>query len=103
MSWLEPSQVALFLDTPEDEQLVAYVEAVRGEVERVRSDLDYAQAVPDPVRVGAMLWVKALVQSRMAPSGFPAYGDPGADLYLQESTRWVEIVRLIGLRRPVVA
>jgi hypothetical protein len=103
VSWLDATDVATFLETVEDDQLRGYTDAVRGEVERVRSDLDFT-AVPDPVRVGAMLWVKSLAQARMAPSGFPAYGDPGGDVYaIADSSRWVEIVRLIGLRRPVVA
>jgi hypothetical protein len=103
VSWLTDTDTAAFLETVPDAQLTAYTAAVRGEVERIRSDLDFTQAVPAQVLVGSMLWVKALTQARMAPSGFPAYDDP-SDVYGPvSSSRWVEISRLIGLRRPVVA
>jgi hypothetical protein len=103
MPWLTADDVKEYLGLPAvDSRLTKAVDAVIAEVERVRSDLDFAAGPPDQVVFGSIMWSAELYQVRNAPQGFPAYGDPGGDIYGPiDSSRWVSISRLCGLRRPV--
>ena len=83
--------------------MVAACEAVQAEVERLRSDLDFATEVPRGVHLGAVKWAAELWQARSAPSGFAGYGD-GADLMgSMLASQRADIYRLIGIRRPLTA
>jgi hypothetical protein len=103
MAWLTPEDVQDWLELPAvDARLQSATAAVIAEVERVRKDVDFTGSAPDNITLGATLWVAELYQVRNAPSGFPGYGDPGADIYGPiDSSRWVSISRLCGLRRPL--
>lgn len=104
MAWIEPEDVAAQLDLLEvDARLTSCTEAIRIEVERLRSDLAPYTSMPASVHYGAVLWAALLYQQRNAPSGFNGYGD-GADIVGEVlGSRKGDIYRLIGLRRPVTA
>lgn len=104
MAWIEPEDVAAQLDLLEtDARLEQCTEAVKSEVERLRSDLAPYTEMPGSVHYGAVLWAALFYQHRSAPSGFAGYGD-GADLVGEVlGNRKADIYRLIGLRRPVTA
>jgi hypothetical protein len=104
MAWIEPEDVAAQLDLLEtDTRLEQCTEAVKIEVERLRSDLAPYTTMPANVHYGAVLWAALYYQHRNAPSGFAGFGD-GADLVGEVmGSRKADIYRLIGLRRPVTA
>jgi len=106
MAWLEPEDVQTYLELEEvDARLEEATAAVRSEVERLRSDLDFTGAVEIPASVifGAILWAALFYQQRNAPSGFAGYGD-GADIVGDVlGSKKADIYRFIGLRRPVTA
>jgi hypothetical protein len=106
MAWLEPEDVQTYLELEEvDARLTEATAAVRSEVERLRSDLDFTGAVEIPASVifGAILWAALFYQQRNAPSGFAGYGD-GADIVGDVlGSKKADIYRFIGLRRPVTA
>ena len=119
MGWITSDAVATYMKvtSPRQPDLDQIVAAVQAEVERVRSDIDYLNAPPttdDPVNgiigqhqnvwFGALLWATDLYQARINANGpYPQYDQDGADLYAVASTKWANISRLIGLRRPVTA
>jgi hypothetical protein len=106
MAWLEPEDVQTYLELEEvDARLTEATAAVRSEVERLRSDLNFTGAVEIPASVifGAILWAALFYQQRNAPSGFAGYGD-GADIVGDVlGSKKADIYRFIGLRRPVTA
>lgn len=106
MAWLEPEDVQTYLELEEvDARLTEATAAVRSEVERLRSDLNFTGAVQIPASVifGAILWAALFYQQRNAPSGFAGYGD-GADIVGDVlGSKKADIYRFIGLRRPVTA
>jgi hypothetical protein len=106
MAWLEPEDVAAYLELEEvDQRLEDATAGVKAEVERLRSDLVFTGAVEIPANViyGSILWAALFYQQRNAPSGFAGYGD-GADIVGDVlGSKKADIYRLIGLRRPVTA
>ena len=102
--------MASYLGTasPRQPDLDRIVAAVTAEVQRRRSDVDFSLVAETGqyanVFLGSLLWCVDLYNVRMAPTGYPGYGDQGADLYGPiDQSRWVNISRLCGLRHPVVA
>lgn len=103
MDWITPQDVADHLGTEVDDRMELATAAVKAEVERVRSDVDFSQPVDGNILYGAILWAALFYQQRNAPSGFAGYGD-GADLMGEVlGSRKGEIYRLLGLRRPLTA
>jgi hypothetical protein len=106
MAWLEPEDVAAYLELEEvDQRLEDATAGVKAEVERLRSDLVFTGAAEIPANViyGSILWAALFYQQRNAPSGFAGYGD-GADIVGDVlGSKKADIYRLIGLRRPVTA
>lgn len=110
IEWITAGDVAEYLGTltPRQPDLDQMVAAVRAEIERRRSDVDFTLVSESGVYAnlwfGALLWVVDLYNVRTAPTGYPAYGDPGADIYGPlDQSRWINISRLCGLKIPVVA
>ncbi len=110
--WITADDVAgyLHVSSPRQPDLDQITAAVVAEVERLRSDLDFITSPPSQMNryaniwMGTQLWAVDLYQMRLAPSGFPNYGDDGADIYgVVNASRWREISRLCGLRRPLTA
>ena len=108
--WLASDDVASYLgtQTPRQPDLDRIVAAIVAEVERRRSDVDFSLVAETGeyanLWFGALLWVVDIYNVRTAPTGYPGYGDPGADIYGPiDQSRWVTISRLCGLRLPVVA
>ena len=105
MPWIEAQDVADQLDIEVDDRLSNCTAAIKSEVERLRSDLDFSGSVEIPASIvyAAILWAAILYQHRSAPSGFAGYGD-GADVVGDViGSRKADLYRLLGLRRPVTA
>ncbi|MGI9116381.1 MAG: hypothetical protein ACR2JV_01940 [Gaiellales bacterium] len=106
MAWIEAEDVKTYLDLEDvDARLTEATLAVKAEVERLRSDLDFSGStqIPASVIFGAILWAALFYQQRNAPSGFSGYGD-GADIVGDVlGSKKADIYRFIGLRRPVTA
>lgn len=109
--WLTSAQVAAQLHhTPRQPDLDNACAAIVAEIERLRSDIDFAATPPAPtgryanVHQGALMWVVLIYNRRNSPNGYPNFGEPGGDLYgAIDATSWMDISRLCGLRRPVTA
>lgn len=106
MAWLEATDVQNYLELDEvDDRVETATAAVKSEVERLRSDLNFSGSaeIPASVIYGAILWAALFYQQRNAPSGFAGYGD-GADIVGDVlGSKKADIYRFIGLRRPVTA
>ena len=100
MPWIVAQDVADQLDIEVDDRLSNCTAAIKSEVERLRSDLDFTGAVEIPASI---VYACILYQHRSAPNGFAGYGD-GADVVGDViGSRKADIYRLLGLRRPVTA
>ena len=106
MAWIEPEDVAAYLELLEvDDRCTQATLAVKEQVEILRSDINFSGATPIPASIvyGAVLWAALFYQQRNAPSGFAGYGD-GADVVGDIlGSKKADIYRLLGLRRPVTA
>jgi hypothetical protein len=106
MAWLEATDVQNYLELDEiDDRVEMATAAVKSEVERLRSDLNFSGSaqIAGSVKYGAILWAALFYQQRNAPSGFAGYGD-GADIVGDVlGSKKADIYRFIGLRRPVTA
>lgn len=103
MAWLTSSDIAAFLEAPEEPRMADAAAAVMAQVERIHPALDYVNGPPADIKLGAVMWGADICQRRTAPQGFPQYGEPGLDMYAaaMQGSRWAEIQRLLRLRKPV--
>jgi hypothetical protein len=101
--WITASDIAAFLEIPEEPRMADAAAAIAAQVERIHPTLDYIAGVPADIKLGAVMWAASIVQQRTAPQGFPQYGEPGLDMYAaaMQGSRWAEIQRLLRLRKPV--
>lgn len=105
-SWLEPDDVARYLDVPypdADGRVDHATDSVRAAVERRRSDLafDDPLTVPADIRNASIEWSALIYQARNSPSGFPGYSEETV-LYDALGARRGDILRRLGWRRPVI-